>query len=273
MAIGDDAVAAGYIPAPGTIDANTIDTEIARLADWVANRTNDVAPVDMGGTGSTNPTGARTNLGIPAWDIYATPGTLIIRAADGLFAVATALYASNPVPLQQLVDLLAAKADASALAGKADTSAVDAKVSKGGDTMSGNLFLPNASSANSGFTVCYINGDGRVSRGSSSIRYKNAFGEVDPLSLGDLFPPLDEYAMKDDLAQKHTLGHFAETLAAHPDQERFVVYQWETDDDGNSRPTDVPESIDFIQLLLAQTAQLHAALDLVTQRLENLENR
>lgn len=256
MAIGDDAVAAGFVPAPGTVAANTIDTELGRLADWVANRTSDITPVDKGGTAATNATGARANLGIPAWDIYATPDTLIVRAADGLFAVATALYPSNPVPLQQLVDLLAAKADTSALAGKADVGSV---VSKGGDTMSGQLYLPASSAATSGYTSAYINGDGRVSRGASARKYKKYISDVDPLDLGDIFPQLVRYQMRNGDGD-WKLGHIADDL--NGDAARFAVIL-----DGEV------ESIDFIQLLLAQTAQLHAALDLAIQRIENLEQR
>ncbi len=34
-----------------------------------------------------------------------------------------------------------------------------------------------------------------------------------------------------------------------------------------------PDSIDFIGLLIAQNAQLHQALDILTQRIERLEGR
>jgi hypothetical protein len=70
MAVGDDAVAAGY-PIIGntgiTSQVNQGATEINRTRDFVAQVKNLILaiwPVSRGGTGSTTASGARTNLGI-----------------------------------------------------------------------------------------------------------------------------------------------------------------------------------------------------------------
>ncbi|MEZ3156301.1 hypothetical protein AB1K56_05155 [Microbacterium sp. BWR-S6Y] len=66
---------------------------------------------------------------------------------------------------------------------------------------------------------------------------------------------------------KPTLGYFAEKVAASPDLQRFAVYQTTVDDDGNWAATNVVDSIDFIQLLIAQTAQLNARVAELQARL------
>ncbi len=63
MAIGDDAAAAGMDLVAGTTAANTLDTEVNKTRDYIAQRTNAVQPVNKGGTGATNASAARTNLG------------------------------------------------------------------------------------------------------------------------------------------------------------------------------------------------------------------
>jgi hypothetical protein len=145
------------------------------------------------------------------------------------------------------------------------TPDLSSRVAKSGDTMTGDLFLPNSTPATSGYTVAYINGDGRVSRNASSERYKKYISDVDPDALGDVWPQLVRYQMRQgDGSWKY--GYIAERLAEHPDQQPFVVY---SDFDGEQ----VPESIDFIALLMVQNAQLHHALDLLAQRLDALEGR
>lgn len=67
MAIGDDAVAAGYPILTGSEPANTLDTEENRTRDFVAQVKALVLaiwPVARGGTGSSTKAGARTNLGV-----------------------------------------------------------------------------------------------------------------------------------------------------------------------------------------------------------------
>ena len=64
MAIGDAALAAGMQILTGTEPANTIDTEINRSRDYIAERTNAVTPVAKGGTGAQSAAEARANLGL-----------------------------------------------------------------------------------------------------------------------------------------------------------------------------------------------------------------
>jgi len=67
MAVGDDATAAGYPILTGSEQANTLDTEVNRTRDFVAQVKALILatwPVNRGGTGSTSKSGARTNLGI-----------------------------------------------------------------------------------------------------------------------------------------------------------------------------------------------------------------
>ena len=135
----------------------------------------------------------------------------------------------------------------------------------GNAVVNGHVYTPNSTPATSGYTVAYINSDGRLARGASSERYKKYISDIDPAALGDIWPDLTRYQMRHgDGAWKY--GYIAERLAEHPDQQPFVVY---ADQDG----TLVPESIDFIALLMAQNAQLHQHLDLLAQRLTALEER
>lgn len=238
MAVGDDALAAGMDIVPGTLPANQIDTEINKTRDYLAQR---VAPVDKGGTGSTSAAAARAALGITAANVP-TSGSNVQNELNALNGAMGNVYPKN------IIDGVVGTLEGNA----------NGRVAKSGDTMSGNLFLPNSSAATSGFTVCYINGDGRVSRGSSARKYKKHIHEIDPASLGDLFArPLYEYQMRADGTmpddQTYHVGEIADDLIG-TDLERFVVVI-----------NDEVESIDFIALLLARTHALHA-------RLERLEN-
>ena len=106
----------------------------------------------------------------------------------------------------------------------------------------GVVTLPNAGPATSGPVIAYIQSDGRLSKGTSSRRYKKDI--VDAPELGNVFPRLREFEFKGGDGVR-VIGYIAEELLK-TDAARFVVY----DADGNV------ESIDFIPLLLAQTAQI-----------------
>lgn len=117
--------------------------------------------------------------------------------------------------------------------------------------LTGHLYVPASSAATAGWTVAYINTDGRLSRGSSSERYKTDI--TDAGDLGDLFAaPLREYRMRQDGTEPPThevdahpcIGYIAEELIG-TDLERFVVYL-------NGQV----ESIDFIAMLMAQNVEL-----------------
>lgn len=157
-----------------------------------------------------------------------------------------------------------------------DTYALaQSKIGATGGTITGTLYVQNATPASSSYTVCYLNGDGRVSKGASSERYKRDIADIDPADLGDIWPQLTTYIIRDDETNTPRVGYIAERLHEHPDQALFVVY----DDQ------DRPDSIDFIALLMAQNAQLHQrvlqlerdhevlaiGLDLLAQRLSALE--
>lgn len=76
MAVGDDAVLAGYPILDGATDlAKDGDDEINRTRDFIANVKAlilAVWPVDKGGTGGTTPAEARANLGICGAITYGT---------------------------------------------------------------------------------------------------------------------------------------------------------------------------------------------------------
>ncbi|OJU42015.1 MAG: hypothetical protein BGN97_04465 [Microbacterium sp. 69-10] len=238
----------------GNEPANTIDTEINKSRDYIAQRTAAVTPIEKGGTGQTTAPAALAALGGAARN-----GLGFTYAVAQLSDHQLGLYYNDAAQRFVIRKTL-------------DGSTVDiplatdgAYVSKSGDTMTGDLRLPNATPATSGYTVAYLNSDGRVSKGASSERYKQGIVDIDPGELGDIFPDLVSFEMIGGDGARH-VGHIAERLAANPDQQPFVVY---TNLDGQT----VPDSIDFIALLLAQTAQLHQAVDLLAQRVQQLEER
>lgn len=245
MAIGDDASAAGMDLVPGSTLRSDVDRELNKCRDYLANgptywkpgitlpvsKLNGQCSIANGGTGQSTAPAARSALGITAPNIPSGVGLASTIQAD--------------------LDYLSGVANAAIAAANAASSNADGRVSKSGDTMSGHLYVPNAVAATSGFTVAYINGDGRLSRGSSSEKYKKFISEVDPLSFGEVFPGLWRYQMRsvDGLGTDNTWhwGWIAERLAENPATAPFVVYV-----DGQI------ESVDFIGLLIVQTAQLDA---------------
>lgn len=277
MAIGDDAIAAGMANVNGaTTPANTIDTEImltrdyiapaklavegatasasgGKLAKWDANgRLQTVTPI--GATDLANKNYVDTKVGT-----LGTAATKDVAAGDSAEA--------NKVPIYNGARQLTT-ADPTAGGHAASMQYVDnTTVSLSGDTMSGQLYLPASIGATSGFTVAYINGDGRVSRGTSSERFKKHISPIGASVLGDIFPELFKFQMRQgDGSWK--FGYIAERLAESEALRPFVVWETVTELDDAGKVTGshlaldeaghpIPLSIDFIGLLLAQVAQLH----------------
>lgn len=257
MADGDAAIAAGYTVAPNTTAANLIANLIARVQDDLADKTGNkgaVIPVAKGGTGGATAAAARTALGVVAEaDVNRPPNT----------------SAPSKIPTYNTANQLTTAAPT--LAGHAATKAyVDSEVagvSFNGGVVTGQIYLPNAFAAVSGYTIAYINSDGRISEGASSERFKDDITPIDPTSLGDLFPQLYTFIMKDDPGRVARVGYIAERLEESDALRPFVVYQRVpvVNDDGevigneiarDEHGNTIPKSIDFIALLLAQVSQL-----------------
>lgn len=278
MAIGDDAIAAGMADVNGaTTPANTIDTELMLTRDYIAQGKgstdaatagkvvkrdatgrakfadpsaaadaatkgyvdNRVVPLNKGGTGATTAAAARTALGVVAASITVQ--------SNGAYDVGLVWTGAQ---MQLFID--------GNFAGIVNLGGGD-YVLKSGDTMTGNLFLPNSTAAVSGYTVAYIDGNGRVSRGASTERVKKHISPIDPALLGAVFPDLFRFQMRlGDGSWK--FGYIAERLAESEALRPFVVWETEADGktlalDGNGNP--IPLSIDFISLLIVQVAQLN----------------
>lgn len=233
---GADALAAGMPLVPGTGLASDLDEYINQTRDFIAQRTSAVTPVAKGGTGANTASAARTNLDVNSKQ----------EDADALKTrVINLSSATNAIQLQWIGGRVRIVIDASVIGDIAHVSDLGAYISSAGGTITGSLFLPNASPAVNNYSVAYINSDGRVSRGASSERYKKHISQIDPASLGDLFPGLWRFQMRTgDGTWKY--GDIAERLAENEATEPFVVYNEQG----------VPESVDFIGLLNARVAQL-----------------
>lgn len=234
MANGDAAAAAGMDVVASTGLVKDGYSEINKSRDYVAmfgGAAGSPIPLSRGGTGAATAAAARAALNVPAWTDVAPPGT---ANASGIarFSAAGRLQVVSP----------AAAADV-ATKGYVD-SAVGASGWNGG-VVTGNIFLPNATPATSSYVVCYLNGDGRISRGASSRRYKKFIHDAPPLDLSGI--RLREFQLRGGDGTR-VLGYIAEELAEDPQAARFVV----NDAEGQ------PDAVDYIQLLLAQVAQLAA---------------
>lgn len=282
MATGDDAIAAGMANVNGaTTPANTIDTEIMLTRDYIARGMGAVALPTANKVMKRDAFG-RVQVAAPsaagdaatkayvdavadsvAWPVEGTPATFPPSAHthNGLsqgavtFGWNTGLNAwYTPEPMRTNSDCIVA----------------------------GHVYVPNAIAAVSGYTIAYIDATGRLAKGASSERFKDDIQPIDPASLGDLFPVLHTFVMKDDPGKMQRVGYIAERLDESDDLRRFVVYERTTlyeqvpvyqDEElvgyengaviGSTRSRDeagnpIPESIDFVALLLAQVAQLHA---------------
>lgn len=250
MAIGDDAVAAGMDLVLGSALANTLDTEVNKTRDYIAQRTSAVVPIAKGGTGSTTAPAARTALGITPDNIGA-PNT----SAVGLkFTSPQFDRLSFEIPGLAFPHTLAHLTDIPPAPDLSGYVARSGSVMYGDLGLDGcNLFVPASFAASSSYTVAYINGDGRLSRAPSARRYKKGIRNARAIEGGLFIKPLREFTLKADPDAKVHLGYVAEELVGTP-LERFVV-----------RVNGEVESIDFIELLLAQCAELHLRLKLLEE--------
>ena len=233
--IGDDATAAGLGIVPGGSPANQLDTAVTETRDQIARgpvswKPGTVAPVAKGGTGGVSAAAARDNLDVP----HDATGTQLKFTAPAFDRIGI------EAPGHAYPHTLAYTTD---IPGAPDLSGV---VMKTGDTMTGDLRIPNATPATSGYVAAYFNGDGRLSKGASAERFKKLISRIVPASLGNIWPELHRFQMRTgDGSWKH--GWIADRLAESDDLRPFVVF----DSDGR------PESIDFIALLNVQTADLN----------------
>lgn len=252
MATGDDATAANIPLVPATADVREGYNHHNETRDLIAQRTSAVTPVAKGGTGGTTPSEARNNIGAAERNAFGFP-----KAVAQLSAHEIGIYYNEAAQRFVIRRALGGTEVDSPL------SPDGAFVSKTGDTMTGDLRIPNATPATSGYVAAYINSDGRISKGASSERYKKFITEIDPDELGDIFPQLHRFQMRQGAPGAWKFGWIAERLAEHTDTDPFVVYN----------EHGAPESIDFIALLIAQNAQLHQALDVLAQRLDAVEGQ
>lgn len=221
---------------------------------YTDSRIPNIWPISRGGTGSSNlyfVTHPSNEGGV----MIVKPNGTIGRGSGPI----SEAYIPSGIPASKITGI--------------PTPDLSSRVAKTGDVMTGNLgmdgghiLVPAAQPATSNYAVAYINVDGRLSKGASSERYKKYISTIDPASLGDIWPALQRFQMRQGDVGAWKYGYIAERLHEHPEQQPFVVYaevegEW------------VPDSIDFIGLLLAQSAQLHQAVDLLSQRLEAAEGR
>lgn len=226
MANGDAALEAGMDILDGNEDRREGYDEINKSRDYVAQFFNAAkAWVTAGFLGKSEAAGPGV----------ATGGKLV-RYKDNTRVTVSSPIAAADAANKQYVD-------------SAIGSIPSSGVPSTGGTFTGNVYFPNASPATSGYAVAYINGDGRLSKNASSERYKENIDDAP--DLGNIWPQLREYQMIGGDGDRK-IGYIAEELLGTP-AERFIVWA----DLGAGL---VPDSIDFIALLMAQNADLHARL-------------
>lgn len=207
MAIGDDAIAAGMAIVAGTAQANTIDTEINRSRDYIAQRTSAVTPITKGGTGATTAAAARTNLGCAAtshthtWSqITGIPATFAPSSHTHPWDQVTGKPSTYPTTWAQVSGKpgsfppsghLHSSLDASGNRRFGDLPNVGGRAGWGTSdnvVLAGTFFLQNEQVVTTSYRAMYLNGDGRVGVTPSARKYKKdirpkAYGLTDAVAL------------------------------------------------------------------------------------------
>lgn len=203
--------------------ANTLGTEANKTRDYIAQRTAAVQPIAKGGTGATSASAARANL-----DLVKTLTSASSEGKIPAFNAAGQLPCGTPSSTGQAANK-----------GYVD-GAVSSRVAKSGDTMTGDLKLPNAPTVASSYVgLYYETSGGRVCRGSSSRRYKQNITDADPALFDGV---LD---LRPRVFQRRKQGHFSEVgLIA---EEVAPLVPWLVVNDEQDRP----EAVNYEQLALA----------------------
>lgn len=209
MANGDAAAAAGMDVVPSTGKVKLGYDEINKTRDYIIlyGIPATGVPISKGGTGATTLAQAKANLGINPAGVGAPEN-----------AMGTQLKFTSP-QFGRIAWEAPGIANATALANLDD---LNGKVNKAGDEMSGflrvldHIYVPNAFGASTSYTVAYINGDGRLARGTSSRRFKANVRPVDLTKLGDvlqLAPVTFTWRASVDPNRPADLGLIAEDVA------------------------------------------------------------
>lgn len=227
MAAGDNAAAAGYTVYPATPTlANRIAELIARVQDDLADKTGNKSapvPVSKGGTGGATAEAARAALGLVK--------TLTSADSEGKIP---AYNAAGQLPTGS-----PASSGQAANKGYVD-EAVGDRVAKTGDTITGQLRLPNADTVSSSYVGLYFEtSGGKICRGSSSRRYKQHIRDADP----NLFAGVLD--LRERVFERRKKGNFSEVgLIA---EEVVEVVPWLVVHDEQGRP----DAVNYEHLALA----------------------
>jgi hypothetical protein len=260
MPNGDIALAAGMTPVDPSTDLVKDGYDAINYAlDQIALRTNDVAPVSKGGTGSTNPTGARTNLDVPS-NAALTAG-LSERVSNGSAGTNAIALRWEGGRIKMRVDAT----DVGDIANTADTAANAATIgSVAGDLnnvyngyMNGAIYSRTLGTR----TSVYIQPDGTMGNSSSSERYKKNIKPWDGLT-DEQFAALSvvtyQWRAAIDPAQSAEVGLIAERLAD-------LGLEWAIWRDTQGRPEGVHYErivlavIPYVQSLAARVTALENA--------------
>jgi hypothetical protein len=236
MANGDAAALAGMDVVPSTASRSLGYDEINKTRDYIADFAGGTTPIAEGGTGATTAAGARTNLGVQT-----TVDAVAAATASGDSGGGSNLVRFNGSGRIGVADPTSGKH-------AANRDYADTKLSKSGDTMSGNLYLASAAPVTSGYTSLWRNGDGRVGVSASSLRFKKDVKTDTPCDIAALRPVTFKWRAGVDPATNPT--HVEHGLIA---EEVADVIPWLVVPDEAGQPLSV--RYEFLGLALLPTVQ------------------